>query len=117
MRDEWGYPPSLIMVEKELSHLPLIDTSAKIPKRRVDIVCYANDEKKGLYPLLLVECKESELSVTKKAIRQLLGYNHFIHAPFVAISYDGGIQVWHQDGALAPTDIFKNFNDLKNFRC
>jgi len=83
MIGEWGYPPSLIMVEKALSELPLQnDTSKKIPQRRMDIVAYTKTGE-SLRPLLLIECKEKDNS--KKALRQLLGYNYFIQAPFVAL--------------------------------
>ncbi|MDB6081246.1 MAG: hypothetical protein JWO53_518, partial [Chlamydiia bacterium] len=98
LREEWGYPSSLIMVEKEISQLPIRSQLTKIPKRRLDIVCYGQDEKKGLFPLLLLECKESVSAITQASIRQILGYNYYIGATFIGIACDKGVQVMHQDG-------------------
>jgi hypothetical protein len=51
----------------------------KAPNRRIDILCYS----KKLEPLLLIECKKKAPS--KNAISQILGYNYYIGAPFVAL--------------------------------
>lgn len=66
---ELQYPKSLIAVEKKIPQL----------QRRIDILCYDPDCK----PLLLIECKCEDLD--QKAIEQVVGYNHFVKAPFVAV--------------------------------
>ena len=75
-----GYPKEFLAVEKQLSELPHLRDAIGLPKRRADIVCFA----RNLYPLLLIECKEG--AVGKVAIDQVLGYNEFVKAPFVAIA-------------------------------
>ncbi len=78
-----GYPKSLIVIEKSLKHLPhLALTSERIPNRRLDILCYAKADK--LAPLLMVECKAIPLSYA--TIQQVLGYNHYVKASYVAIA-------------------------------
>lgn len=81
---ELGYPKHLISVErslKELSNLTQVGASSPIPNRRVDIVCHC---KISFKPLIIIECKA--LSVTKKALYQLIGYNSFIQSPFIALA-------------------------------
>jgi len=74
-----GYPKELISVEKELSSLPHV-TNLQIPNRRIDLLCY----NRRLSPLLMIECKRGKL--TEKAMDQVVGYNHYVRAPFVAIA-------------------------------
>jgi hypothetical protein len=86
MLDEWGYPHSLLLVEKSLSQLPHIKQAQKVPNRRMDIVAYGKNSKNELVPLLLIECKATSRAPTGAAIRQLLGYNYYIGAPFVGMA-------------------------------
>ena len=72
MIQELGYPLSLIAVEKELP----------TPKRRLDILCHALIAGE-IHPLLLIECKAVPLN--EKALWQVVGYNTFVSAPFIAI--------------------------------
>ena len=88
MTKDLGYPKGLIAVEKELSQFShLAFSKEKIPKRRVDIVCFFKDKSKkalgGLSPLLLIECKAIKL--TKKAVQQVVGYNYFVQAKFISV--------------------------------
>jgi len=76
-----GYPPALMVVEKALSELPHLKGRSDVPLRRIDVLCYAKRD--SLHPLLLVECKAEPLS--KKAERQLIGYNAFVGAPYIAL--------------------------------
>ncbi len=73
-----GFPESLVVVEKKLTDFaaPL----SKLPNRRVDILCYG----RGLKPLLLIECKAKSFS--DKELRQLLGYNFYVGAPYIALT-------------------------------
>lgn len=83
MVEELGYPKGLIAVEKSLKEIVARSCSLK---RRVDIVCFAKapDDPSQLFPLLLVECKESSLG--RRAMEQVIGYNCFVQAPFVAVA-------------------------------
>ncbi len=72
MVEEWGYLPSLIAVEKQIPE----------KRRRVDIFAYAAVEG-SLKPLIVIECKQKK--ITRQAIRQALGYNMALGAPFVAL--------------------------------
>jgi hypothetical protein len=79
MTCQLGYPKEILVVAKALKELPL--GLEKLPDRRLDILCYAKGEK-GIFPLLLIECKKGRL--TDDALNQLIGYNFYIRAPFVA---------------------------------
>lgn len=81
------FPKELICVEKELSQMPhLLGSHSTLPDRRADIICFANNihPEHVLYPLLLIECKDE--GIGSDAVRQLLGYNHFVKARFVALA-------------------------------
>lgn len=82
-----GYPSSLLVVEKEIQALPHLtpEERVRLPQRRADILCYGTHlhPKHPLYPLLLIECKAVKL--TAKGINQVMGYNRFIKACFVAV--------------------------------
>ncbi len=90
MIDELSYPKEFIVVEKALSEIPLF-SSALVPLRRIDVACFAKNihPDHSLYPLLLVECKESK-SDAMKALDQVKGYNLFVKAYFIAVAYPGG---------------------------
>jgi sulfur carrier protein ThiS len=83
MVQELGFPKELIAVEKELKALPHL-ASAPVPDRRIDVLCFTNTE--SLVPLLLMECKAEQ--ILPKAIEQVMGYNLYVQAPFVAIAND-----------------------------
>lgn len=81
------FPESLILLESTLSQMPhFVPGSLKIPERRADIVCFAKNihPDHSLYPLLLIECKAVKLG--PKVINQVVGYNHFVQAHFIAIA-------------------------------
>ncbi len=77
------YPRELFVVEKGIKDLPFA-TSKEAPNRRLDIlVCgKGSPPSDPFFPLLLLECKQGTLS--EDALNQVIGYNHFIKAPFVA---------------------------------
>jgi len=77
---ELQFPRELIAVEKELKTLPQM--TASMPDRRIDILSYRKTEKE-LKPLLLIECKESDLK--EEAFGQLMSYNFYIKAPYMAL--------------------------------
>jgi len=90
MIDELSYPKELIIVEKALSEIPLFSLTST-PLRRIDVACFAKNihPEHSLYPLLLIECKESA-NDAMKALDQVKGYNLFVKAYFIAVAYPGG---------------------------
>jgi hypothetical protein len=88
-----GFPGYHIAVEKALNQMPhLAIQGCKMPKRRVDLVCFAKGihPVHDLYPLLIIECKAVKL--TSKVLNQVVGYNHFIKSHFLAIANADEIQ-------------------------
>lgn len=87
---ELNYPLSGFALEKSLHQMPhLAGTGlARLPKRRADIVFFSNGihPDHALYPLLLIECKAVKL--TSKVLRQVVGYNYYLKAPFIAAVND-----------------------------
>jgi hypothetical protein len=93
-----GYPRSLILTEQALHQLPhLRGSKAKLPLRRLDILCYASDihPEHALYPLLLIECKAVPLN--SRTRQQVIGYNHYVGAHFLAIANAQEIQTGYFD--------------------
>lgn len=87
------FPESLIVLEKALCQMPHLTLSPlKIPDRRADIVCYAKGIHKDhdLYPLLIIECKAVKL--TARVVNQVVGYNRYVKANFIAIANESDIQ-------------------------
>ena len=102
MVEQRGYPLKLIAVEKELSTLtphlashPFKKNPVKMPKRRVDIVVFSRET---LRALLLIECKS--IPLTEQFAQQVIGYNSFIGAPFVALANEGEILTGAFDPSL-----------------
>ena len=95
--EKLGFPPYTLAVEKELSQIPhLRSLGSKVPQRRADIICFAKGihPTEELYPLLLIECKAIKL--TRKMVNQVVGYNHFLKAPFIALVNHEEIRTgWH----------------------
>lgn len=82
-----GYPPGLLVVEKELSLLPhLTLNKSKLPDRRADILCFGKGihPDYDLYPLLLIECKS--VAINSKVVNQVAGYNHFVKSYFICVA-------------------------------
>ncbi len=96
-----GYSESGFVVEKSLHHMPHLQTSSRsFPKRRADIVFFAGNIQKNfsLYPLIMIECKREKFG--QEAIRQVLGYNHFLGACFVAVAAPEEVFTGRYDTAL-----------------
>lgn len=94
-----SYPMGNLVLEKELRQMPhLIGREGNVPNRRADIICFAkgNHPDHSLYPLLLVECKAVKL--TSKVIDQVVGYNHYLGACFIAIANGQEIKTGWYDG-------------------
>jgi hypothetical protein len=84
MCSELGYPRSLIAIEKQLAAFPGCSSA---PNRRLDIICFTPH---ASAPLLLIECKAE--GNEEAARRQVIGYNFYIGAPFVAIASSRGVE-------------------------
>lgn len=84
MTQRLGYPLSSLVLEKSLDQLPHLQAHPRLPKRRADLIVLAKDihPQHSFYPILLVECKAVPL--THKVLRQMIGYNQFVGAPFIA---------------------------------
>lgn len=77
-----GYPEALLCVETHLKDVSLPHFSSfQIPNRRIDLLCF---QKKMLHPLLMVECKANQ--VNEKTIAQVIGYNEYVGASFIALA-------------------------------
>ena len=85
MIEKLSYPATLIAVEQPLRQLPHLSVSdlSRIPDRRADVLCFAKTGDDVLQPLLLIECKAVKL--TSGVINQVLGYNHYVGARFIAL--------------------------------
>lgn len=82
-----SYPKALLSVEVALATVG----KGSPPARRLDIVSFGR-RGASLAPLLIVECKESA-SLEEKAWQQVLGYNHFVGAPFLAVAHPEGVRI------------------------
>jgi hypothetical protein len=85
MTQRLGYPLGNLALEKNLDQLPHLKGIRPLPRRRADLIVFAKDlhPNHSLYPLLLVECKA--VSLTNKVLRQIVGYNQFVKAFFIAV--------------------------------
>lgn len=113
-----GFPQSLIAVEKQIKEIPHLQNQAKLPNRRIDILCYAKDihPRHALYPLLLIECKAVPLDAG--AWRQIKGYNHYIRAPFLALANaDSKKFTWEMNKKQSPEIIeyIPKYSELINY--
>lgn len=97
MVNELEYPLQSLAIEKSLSQMPhLAMEKGKIPSRRADILCLATciHPSFELFPLLLVECKA--VPITQKTLRQVVGYNYYLQAYFIAVANEREIQTgWY----------------------
>jgi len=106
MVNNLSFPKEYICVEKNLKELPFLKEIKNLPKRRTYIICFFK-KKDFLYPLLLIECKKD--SISKKAIEQAIGYNHFIKAYFFCLAAKDKIQTfWYNK----KEQKYKNVNFL-----
>lgn len=97
---ELSYPRELLTIEKALSEMPHLQGGADAapPLRRADLLCFAKGihPEHPFYPLLLIECKGCA-SLLEEAKQQVIGYNYFIKACFVAVAYPQGSQWGYYD--------------------
>ena len=101
-----GFPKERILVEMQLNDLPHI--TEKVPlDRRIDILCYGEQ----FAPLLLIECK---LKSSPSHVPQILGYNHYVGAPFIALVGSDGLALLDREGKKAPFGKFPHYKEYEN---
>lgn len=110
MIHQLGYPKEFLAIEKQLSELPGCIKRQNSPKRRFDILCYDKCTEE-LKPLLLIECKEG--TPDEKAKRQVIGYNYFIGAPFVAVAGPSIIELIYPEYL----DCLPHYSNLCKVKC
>ncbi|HEY4255243.1 MAG TPA: type I restriction enzyme HsdR N-terminal domain-containing protein [Chlamydiales bacterium] len=94
-----AFPKGLIAVEKKL-----------LSQRRADIIVFRR-QGEGLTPLVVIECKAEDLD--EEAIRQVVGYNTLLAAPFLCVAHQGGIQTfWKEGGALRSIGFLPPYTQL-----
>jgi hypothetical protein len=108
MIHDLGFPKELLAVEKDLKELPHLK-EMPLPNRRADILCFAKGihPEYSLFPLLLVECKKEDGSI-EEAKRQVIGYNHYVKAYFIAVANEEECHVGFYDN-LSRTIAFFPF--------
>ncbi len=103
-----GFCPSLVLVERKIADLPHLQAHhSKMPNRRVDILCY---EGRTLQPYLLVECKSKSFS--SKELRQLLGYNYYVGASFIALASPDKVELFDKGGKFLSNYFFYYNNNF-----
>lgn len=86
MKTHLDYPKEMISVERSLSSFPHLK-GKKVPNRRFDIAVFGT---KKVIPLLVIECKAVPLN--QNSFDQIIGYNHLVQAPFIALANGAGIK-------------------------
>ncbi len=105
-----GYPKGLIGVELSLSSLLHLQES-KLPKRRADIIVFSMQHT----PLVLVECKAVPLN--DATIRQAVGYNLFVKAPYIVLANQSDVKTGSFNGtSWVFTPGLPPYNDIKNIQ-
>lgn len=105
-----GYSPHFIVVEKNLSDLPLVKVGA-LPNRRIDILCL---EKETLSPLILIECKG--VPIHEKMLPQLLGYNAYIGALLVCLASSQELILdWREGITPLKKGEFPSYEEMKTY--
>ena len=107
-----SYPKRYIAVELSVKKASFDPRSAK---RRIDIAVFCT-LKGDMYPLLLIECKDTlpkESLAEEKALRQLTGYNAEMKAPFLGLVSKEGISVyWNEQKKRRQTPYLPTFQEL-----
>lgn len=68
-----SYPAPLMAIEKEIRLGEL--------KKRCDIVVYKDSR-----PWMIIECKEPQVRLDEKVLRQILGYNMSLQVPYLVLT-------------------------------
>ncbi len=104
------YPRGLLSVEKGIETV----VQGQKSSRRVDILCFTPGGD-GLLPLLILECKAENLGL--RAEQQVLGYNYFICAPFVAIASQKGAKLfWQEESVMKSVPFLPSYEQLLQWK-
>lgn len=119
--DTLEFPIEYLAVEVPLNQLPhLVHSQLLIPKRRLDIVCFAKADPSSdcsLYPLLILECKAETLN--EKAYQQVMGYQRFAKGCFLGLCNEAHVRVGFYDKNASKwrfTDTIPNYKELVHFK-
>lgn len=104
-----GFPKGLISVEKNLS--AFCPSICKSLERRLDLIAFYQ-EKERLLPLLLVECKK-DASLMQEAKNQVIGYNEWILAPFIAVAFPDQVKMfWKEKEEIRHISFIPSYLEL-----
>ncbi|HEX2579668.1 MAG TPA: type I restriction enzyme HsdR N-terminal domain-containing protein [Rhabdochlamydiaceae bacterium] len=111
MVHELGYPKELLVIERELKMLPHLQMYPDpLPTRRIDLLSFGK-RASGIFPLLLIECKDETLNQT--TLDQVLAYNTFVQASSVAIVNQDQIRLkYNLACSRCEIDYMPSFKDL-----
>ena len=101
MVNEGAYPASLIAVEQAI-------TVGDV-RKRCDAVVYDS----AMQPLVLIECKAENVSLTQKTLDQAITYNRKLNVPYLLLC--NGAQTIFVNGNDIYTSGFPRYTDL--LRC
>ena len=113
-----GYPRSLLVVEKQLKELPHLSTFTNLPERRVDLLVFSPLalSRNEFFPLLLIECKRGNME--DQALRQLIGYNTYIGAPYLALASQEGVRFFFDaEERSKELSFLPSYEELVNACC
>ena len=96
--EQYGYPASLIAVEKAIT--------VGEAKKRCDAVVYD----RAMQPLVLIECKAETVPLTQKTLDQAITYNRKLPVPYLLLC--NGVQTIFIDGKNNTPSGLLRYTDL-----
>jgi len=93
LTDHLAYPRSLISIERGLHYNQL--------QKRTDLRVYASSGD----PLVLVECKASNVPISAETVKQAAVYNQTIKAPYVMLTNGQEHYCWKVDFVTARYEV------------
>lgn len=115
MISELGYPEHSLAVEKALNQFPHLQAAPHLPDCRVDIACLASGihSEYPLFPLIVIECKA--VTITSRVLEQVIGYNFYCQAPFIAVVNQHEIRFgWNSGEKYEYIDNLPPYQELMN---
>jgi type I site-specific restriction endonuclease len=97
------YPLALMSVERGTKYNTL--------QKRTDLRVYSAEGT----PILLVECKAPQVSITEATVRQVAVYNQTVAAPYLLISNGREHYCWHvhpETSQITPIPILPSFYEI-----
>jgi len=112
MVHELAFPLHFLAVEKKVEELA-VNGSSPPSDLRVDIAVSVTSQQRTFpTPLLLIECKAVPLD--EGSFRQVVGYNYFIRAPFIAVANADELMLGWRDpsGELMSIPYLPSYEEL-----